>query len=671
MAKDKPGFIKSTPTPTRNIINNLADFIGGSGKKKGKTKDGDKVDKSSPKFYQSLINYYFRRRSEVDKGWKFCEEEYNHGRTVDSKEYNIEEVRPARAYAIVSNVESLVMGQSPRIFARGFTSEREELVGKVLEQVVNNEWQQDSRLKKEKKLVVRDCSKVGFGVMLTSYEEDVEVDAKAQEKEADERKAATTQDPIIAEADAQASLDQAKIEAETETPKLATNYEQDDRVVRRKVVSRRISPWSFIADPTATSEDDWKWVGRVFICDLDAVKNDPLLKNTSGLKPSAMTMDSTKEGHLKKIIESYTKDTGFPYDIVVMYEIFIRNPDGTWSLRVMADGHDKFLRQVENPYWIGCPYRLLRWNEDGENLFPQSDIQVIASEMVTERLLYTKSLDGYSREQSDTTLVDKSLGITTENFTAIEDPDIGKIIEIARDAATANVPLQNLIYKLPKDQKSPEMLNFLASIERSIQISSGLSPNQFGQPMKSGTTATEAAEVGGMARGRAKAKFDALEEFIAGVAQDRIGIMCQSYSPTDIYRLAGKEAAAAWAQMTWTKGDVQNGIFFIVEPGSTKKPSEQGRAQTLMNIIGMINQDPGVRSNFDILKMIMDLIRNLGEFHPEKYLHNKDGQSFSEQLAELDAERLAPGTGGEVGQAGGSPEQVFSGNEAQALGAAQ
>ncbi len=624
----------------------------------------DKVDRSSASFYQNLIDYYFERRSDFDDGWRFCDDEYGYGRTVDHSNLEIEEIRPSRAYATVSTIEALVMANRPKLFVRGFTAKDEEQRAPVMEMAANNEWQQDSALVKETRLCVRDCARLGLAFALTSYEEEEEIDLEKQRKDAIKAKAAAGVDSVVAEAAALIQGEAAELEAASETPELTTNYEEDDRVVRNKAVTRRVSPWSIVVDPTATSEDDIKWIGRVLVCDLEAVKADKLLQNTEGLMPTSFDGEGAKHGRMRRLLERYNRDSGFPYDLVVLYEIFIRNADGTWSLRLFADGHDKFLREVDSPYWIGNPYRILRWNEDGESLFPQSDIQIIASEILAERVLLTKVFDGYSREQMDVTYYDTEIGLDEETLHVITDPDVGKLVGVP--GRKDNQPLQNSFFKMPKDAKSPEALNLLAALAQSIQVSSGLSPNQQGQALKSGTTATEAAEVGSMARGRASHKFAAVEEFIAGIASDRMGIMAQHYSTTDIRRLVGKESAEKWANFNWTPGDVQNGMMIIVEPGSTMKQSEQSRINQMLSLIGSINQDPAIRAMHNMPALYNELYKRMGFHEASQFLQTTDGKEAGNMIAQIDAQSMVPGAGQPGPEAGiAAPPE---GAEAQVAG---
>jgi len=608
------------------------------------------TDPSDPAYFHNLVKYFFHARDEEQgrggwkTGWEFCDQEYTKGRLLDHNSSGIKQIEPARAYALVSTVESQVLGARPRFFVKGFATEAEEELGQVIEQAVNNEWQQDSRMKKESRYTTRDCSRIGIGVMLSSFEADPHPDPEQQTKDAAKRKKDLATDPIANAAKVITSTEQAEIDVASETPIFETNYEQDDRVVRGRVVSRRISPWDFLFDPTATSEEDLKWCGRVITAEIESVKEDPSLKNTKDLMPN-MRPERIKRAACRERERDEKYQDQSPYETVYMYEIFWRKPDGGWRLVTIAEGYDKFLRDIDNPYWIGNPYRVLRWNEDGEAFVPQSDVQIVTPEIQAERALLTKLFDGYQREHVDMTLVGKSMGMTEESFVGMGNRSTGLFVEV--DDPKDNRRLSDYFHKLPKDAKSPEAMNLLAVIERLFQVSSGLSPNQFGQALKSGTTATEAAEVGSSARGRASHKFEAMEEFLAGVAHDRIGLMAQYYDVTDMRRIVDKENAEIWAKYNWSKGDVSNGMGIVVEPGSTRKITEEGRANMMIQLLGIINQDPVEGAKFNKTEMYADLLRFMGVHNGSKYFFNQDGEEVGNQEAEL------RGLQGQLGGGGG------------------
>jgi len=574
--------------------------------------------------------------------------EYKVGKKVNQGIYNLEEIRPARAFTIVATIESMILADKPKFFLRGYTAIDEEDVAPIFENALNNEWMHDSSLLRESRLCARDCAKYGIGVMLTSFETDTFPDPDEAKKTRD----SLASDATLAAAAAEKKLTEAKQEAILTPEERIETFEADSRIYRETISSRHIPVDSFLFDPDASGPETAKWMGRIIVAELDAVKNDPNLTNTEGLVANVeISMDS----NLVKLDDTDTRyrDYEQPYDLIILYELFIRRPGGLWDMVVIPQDQDIILREEKAPYWIGNPYKVLRWNEDGEEFVPQSDIQVVLSEILAERILMNKVFDGYSREHVDTTFYDARAGLSEEELHAAADPLVGKYVKVT--GLQPNQNLSTIFWKLSKDAKSPEALNVLSMMERSIQLGVGLGPNQFGQALRSGTSATEAAEVGNFARSRGANKFAAMEEFISAVAGDRIGMTAQFYDTTNVQRTLGDEAAEVWATIEWTRADVQRGLQIIVEPGTTKRQSDELRANQIIQVLGIANQDPVLRSLLNMPEFFKELFKTMGFHEGSKFLLQQDGQEFGEMAARVDAAQILGGQSLRGGSPASSP----------------
>lgn len=650
-----------TPGGTPGSLSNVPDQIRKMLGMGARDKPSRVYDRTSAQFYHRLVEYFFQSRERWESCWRVAEQEYNVGKWRDERIYDVDELKPARAYSVVATIESMVLANRPKFFLSGFTATDTEGAVPVFEKALNNEWRDDFKLVGEMRLCVRDAAKYGVGVMMSSYDAEYELETEEADESAEAIRQLHADDPVLSAAASEVESELAK-QAMLEGPEaLRETFEGDSRAVYNKVISRRISPWDFLIDPDCTSLDDAKWVGRIIVADLESVKADSMLKNTDGLKATG-AMD--KRGRFQNRDRNPNQDHLSPYELIHLYELFIRRPSGRWDLVLMAEGSDDFLRHEKDMYWIGCPYKALRWNQDGETFFCQSDLQLVLSEIVAERLLFTKVFDGYAREHSDTTFYSERLGISEEELNAAGDPITGKYVKVADSKLRERMPLQNYFFKIPKDVKSPESINLLGMLERAMQVSAGLGPNQFGQALKSGTTATEAAEVGSYVKGRGANKFAAVEEFAALVAKDRMGLMAQFYDAADIGRLAGQDAADIWSTIDWTRADVQHGLSISVEPGSTRATSEEGRINQLTTFIATIMQNPAVTAMFDLPAMFLELFRLYGFHDGSKFLQTLDGNEAGNMIAEFQA--LTGATGGK----GGSPPAVPGATGAQAMGGA-
>lgn len=608
-------------------------------------------DRDRPDWYHELIRYAQDRKSCHYPAWRLAQKEYNIGKRV-TENVDQEHLALGRVYSLTHITEGMLSTGRPKIFVEGFTADDHEGIGEVFQTGLNNEWRRDFALRRELKACIRDCVKFGIGVMLTSFFTEDETNDEEIEDIRDE----AAEDPILGQVIAEVEAEIGSIESKKTPEETFENFEGDSRVHNNRLVSRRIDPRLFYADPDAESVEDARFFFREIVSDVAVVKADPLLKNTANLVGSS----KVHEGQT-----AFLKDAGAsnnvksPYETVTLYEFFERMPGGKWRVIVLAEGHDAFLLYKEDPFWVGHPVAVLRWNEDGEEFYPQSDVSIVMPEVQAEKILFTKTFQGFARDQVDTTFVDEELGLTEEKLHELYDPEIGKIIKVGK---LGQKPLSQSIYRLGKDQKSPEGLNLLGMIERGIQTTSGIGPNQFGQALKSGTSATEAAEVGSFARSRGGHKLEAVEEFVSRISYQRLGLMLQFYTPADIVRLVGREAAGKWAaaKTTITRQDVRNGLSVIVDPGSMRPVSDEVRVNQLLSFFGVTNQDPIFRSLVNPVEGLKELAKRLGFHEGSKLLNDPDPDTLAQVQAMVAASQVQNGGGQQ-----GSPPAPSSGTPTQ------
>lgn len=635
--------IENSAIEQTEVMRQLQDAM----RRRGKVAPGKPTipDRSTSDHYMKLVRYYLDRRRAHEGFWRKVDANYHQrhiqghsGFARDAMYEDLQEVRPGRVYSYVHTIEAMTFNRNPKLYIKGMTPRVNNETQPVMEAALNNEWWTDRRLVRETKLANRDCTKFGIGVVMTTYERDPGTATRDEELSAEIR-ASRANDPVAAAlAD---ELEQEISDRESELPARIDvgTYELDDRVVRGKVVTRYIPTWQFLCDPDASCLDDARWVGRAILADYWAVREDPMLENTEDLLPA-----SRKE--LREWLDT-DDDTHNPYDRVLLYELFERQTDGSWKMVLFAPGVKKLLREVDRPYWIGQPYSLARWNEDGREIFAQSDLQNLWTLYVSEVLLSTKVVESYAREASDTLFYDKSGG--EFEMAGIIDPDVGKLVGIEGDPTK---PLQHRFYKPPKDPKSPEALNLLAMLERAFQVASGLGPNQYGQALKSETSASEANEIAQMTRARGGHKNAAMQDFVSDIALKRLGLMAQFYTRSQVKRLVGKELGAKWP-IDWQEGDVRDGLQVIVQPGSMAPESDAVRVQQSIALLQLVSQNPVLASMVNMPELMKKLLNGMGFSEGDKVLMTEDARAVSESMAAFGAMQSGAFSGG-MGQ-GSSP----------------
>lgn len=607
------------------------------GKRKGQDTSGSKTAKRvrDAAWYQRLVDYCTNRRATYTPFWDLVEKNYRHTKLEQdvSDEMLLDEIFPGRVYSIVHTTEAMVFNNRPKFFLRGASNAVQQGAVPVLEDMLNCEWQQDLAISDEVRMAVRDCIKTGTGVCLTTYE--AEFDPEAQEEAAEERRDMKVSDPALAQLDAAYEAQIAAALAPGRSPETTETYQQDSRILHERICTVRISPKNFLIDPDCTGPHNAKWMGDASIVDLEALRADPTLSNTSDIGPTSREFIRDRFGMPTDRYES-------PYESVVVYRIFEKLPSGDWRFVIFAHGSDKFLAEKIHPYWIGCPYALLQWNQDGSSIYCQSDILPVFSQILGERILLTKVIDAYAREAEDTIFYDAAAGISREELNAERDPGSARYVKVT----TSGKSIQQSFFSPPKSPKSPDALNLLGILERSIQISTGIGPNQLSQAMKSGTTATEASEAASFARARGSHKFSAVENFIAQIAYHRLGLMAQFYDAARVAQSAGAEYAESWASLAWTKSDVQHNLHVYVSPGSMKPENDETRVSQLVSFLGVVSQDPVMAVSVNKVEMMKRIFKGLGFHQGDPILLETDAQKIALASSLMHAVQLQGGMTG-------------------------
>ena len=576
MAGPLVSFSRPNHTPGASALEMVARAIGHDRRKRGSQRDYEKIAEDTPAYYQAFAESWLRYRQRFESEWQFLDREYNIGRDVNEnmrffrnrgERGEAPEVLGADIYALTHHTEAMITGNRPKFFIEGHTAELDNELANTFELMLNNEWTRNFRLYKEAKLCVRDCSRKSFGVMLTTIEDQMGGARRRMAKNG-VRATGLSEDPVIASAMAQDAVDDAARRMHLEEANLREGFEGDPRALTGRIASRRISPWNFMFDPDCYGLDHMcRVLGRLILVD------EALIKSMDGLE-NVDRLEAMSRGDLRRLVGSdstsdwKTSDADhLPWNTVPLYEMFIHRPGGQWDYVLLPVAGDFYLKQIENCYWIGHGYSMLQWNDDGEGMIAMSDAQAIMSNVFAKRALMTKLVEGHAREQSGITFYDKRLGISDVFFHEYTDEAVERLVPC--DPPTDGRPLQTAFYQPPKHAKSPDSLNILEMINRNMGEAVGLSQNAMGQALKSGTTATEAAEVAANSRGRGSHKLGAMEEFLSNIAYQRLGLMIQKYTGDEVLRFAGRKAAETWeANEEYLNEDFVKDLLLVrVEPG--------------------------------------------------------------------------------------------------------
>jgi hypothetical protein len=573
---------------------------------------------------QKIDSYMEIRRTYCDEHWDVIEElatmeQFEKDAWADPRVLTGRFLTPARVSAHSEMLEANVFNQAPKFFMEGATSRQEDLA-EDFQEASNNEWLRDRRLKGQTLLPLRDCGQFGFGFVLQGFTTDPDIAERARKKR--QRIAIQLQsDPTLGLLGAEILSTQAMgPDSVTISDEMEYDYEMDDRVLKDRASLRHVPHDQVIMDACGTCMEDIRYIGRRIFADIEAVKMDPLLMNTGSLKASkTLSYDGMiPKSVLRNIgVGGKLRSERSAYNFITMWEVYMKQQDGTWDQRIFAEGYNKWLRHVPAQYDIGNPYSMLRWNQRGNNVFAISDIAKVLPFILAERDLHTRLYEATMRELEDTYGVNGK--VTEEQLNAIiHVPNVGNFVRF--EDLPPTLSLQQAIQLLPKNAKANQLMAYLALIERQYEMGLGMGANQQLQALKSSTTATEAATIEKRAASRESVKRTHFQDFIGEIQHKRLGIMCQFYNTEMWAQIVGKEAAGRMVKENFTTSDIQFGMSVSVVPGSMDPPSTEREVQLLTTMLQESMQFPALAGLYNQPAIALGRLKALGVKDGSKYL---------------------------------------------------
>ncbi len=526
----------------------------------------------------ALYRAYEERRDEAVTPWWNAVDQLLYRRIFDGNRIRPDDladncVEPPRLNQIVNLVVSTVFNRTPKFFVQAVTSPYEEFASWA-EDAVNNDWNREYSTRREVKLCTQDCAMKGLGVMYTIPETDFGAATRERRrrlKRAERLNADARQGLLGLDDDptATATLEWAE-----------TGVENRDLARWGRIASRRIDPWRIFFDWTAESEHALGFVGRWYYATKESVEVQTHWNQAAVRRLVYGGLDD------ELFVQSVDGD---PRKYVRIFDGWFKNLDGSYDLKIWWEGarnDDPFLYEAEKPLEHGHPFRFLRWNETGSMMWCPSDVLNVYQSIVMERHVQTRMYDQMMRQACDVNLIDGEV-ISEDDLAPVEVEGVGLCIRLS---GMTGRTIDQVFRRLQKDPISPESTGYLALLQKQIEDGLGLDVNQMGDYGKSETSATEAQVVAQASRARGAIRYAAMDEFVAGIAHDRLRLQIQFYDPSMIRALAGPTAARLHALNTFTAGDVQYGLHVSVVQGSMQPPSDAAKGQALGEVLMLILQ---------------------------------------------------------------------------------
>jgi len=386
-------------------------------------------------------------------------------------------------------------------------------------------------------------------------------------------------------------------EVDSETGEILKD-EEEKILVNEAFFARRRSPNAMLFDPECENFfEDGKWIAEEIVKPTQDIKNSELYENTKDLKPSGAIkpgfdiQDSDLE-EMKELQGDLERNT--------IYEIYDLEHD---RLIVLADGHDKFLRDEPIPEGIDKhPYAFLRFNETPDKMYPISDIALLKSlqeEINVGRGMIMTHAKRFNRKYgyTDETFAGTDGAVEMEKLKNSEDGTLfkytGTMPEPLKDA-----PLDAAVYQ----NFSQSFIDF-REVSGSTEMDRGLVERR--------KTATEAGQIAKASNIRKEDRKSLVEDFAAEVGNKLVQSMQANLTREMAVQIIGPEGQM-WQNVT--REEIEGEFTTSVEIGSMAPRLPEFERQELVQMLQVIAQFPPevvmVKINFD------GLIENLRKYFP-------------------------------------------------------
>jgi len=368
--------------------------------------------------------------------------------------------------------------------------------------------------------------------------------------------------------------------------------EKEEITLNEKFVSRRVSPASLIFDTECPNYfDDGRYIIEEISLPLQDIKNDKKYENTSDLEPSYMVKrglglsdQEMGKSDYNELQEDLKRTT--------IYEIWDIEHD---KLKVIAEDHDKWLRNDETPAGVEChPYTFLQYNDIPDEIYPLSDIRTLLSpqdEYNKSRAMVIMHAKRYGRKYGYIEgMIDED---ELAKLEAGEDGTLFKVKDLPLDkviGVLADAPLDTSVYtNLEQARGDFDRLAVTNEADRGV--------------IERRKTAYEASKVYGSSDLRKEDRRGLIEDFMAETGDKLLQSMQANLSPQEAVPIAGKKRALSW--MTIDKTNIDGQFNVKVEIGSmTAKLPETERGE-FVGFMQSLSQFPPEllqrKVNFDAL----------------------------------------------------------------------
>jgi hypothetical protein len=410
-----------------------------------------------------------------------------------------------------------------------------------------------------------------------------------------------------------------KVKAETEGEEPRAGLEWNETIKRESVWAKRVSPWDFRWDPDIKQLDPWlseaRWVAFRTVRSLEDVKADPIYEHTKFLEATATSRADAEQpdkedsgsrqtnripGDRTTTMDS-PNSTDVSEGFVVLWEIWDKKDR---RLKVMAEGHDKWLRDDDWPFEMeGPPFAFLHFHDVPDNPFPMSDFAAWFDQNELYNLCVSMDADAVKRRVSK--ILYQAGAITAEQLAKAVKPLNSQFCEVT-----------NLdgIKPFKTDDSGMDATPFNQRLMYDIMQLSGIGENQRGATASGDKTASEQKIVEFNSQARIADEQDRVSDWATVAIRKIIQIMQQLFTKQRLAPIIGREPQE-W--VPYTKDQIQGQYDITVELSPYNPMKSELAIKQITDLIALLSKlfpagqvpaGPGLVSSLNIAKLVESLL---------------------------------------------------------------
>jgi len=499
-------------------------------------------------------------------------------------------------FAIARSIIPRVYFRNPRIVVSP-TKPGMHFMSQVVEDIDN--WLVHRiRIKEEMKKIILDTFLYGTGIIKTGYDSEYgyTVPEEAREKSEMEQEFQQRYEKYINPFD--------------------KRIEYDSSILPGMPWAKRVHPRDFGLPWGYTEIQNSPWVWHRIMRLVEDVKEDPKYENTENLSPTHRVLqvgdeDATDENTRPRSQIPDRKRMKY----VEMFEISDLR-DG--KIKTIATGHDKFLRNEEDPLLLnGHKYFSMQWNENPEAFWAIPDVKIIEPQQLELNEIRTQYQE--HRKFAILKLLLRKGAFDDKELDRLKNGEAGGVVEVKGD-------LSNAIEEL-KPYLTNDLLNAAEQVRRDIRETVGFSRNQMGDfDTSSRRTATEARIVQKANQIRVDERRDMAADMLVDVVERMNQYIFKFWDKPRVAKILGPSNAQEW--VSFTGPQIRGQYSMRIDPDTARAVSSERRKQEAHQLLKTVSQFMKVAPDkINIGELLRYVASQYEGIDPNRFLNIPQGQS--------------------------------------------